>query len=101
MLIQQNPALHLTYCLNIHRGETWAENLDAIRDKALAVRDRVAQEKPFGLGLRLSWRAALDLSQPETREQAKVFFAANNVHTFTINGFQYGEFHKGSVTEKV
>ena len=29
MIIREQPPLHLTYCLNIHRGETWAENFAA------------------------------------------------------------------------
>jgi sugar phosphate isomerase/epimerase len=41
MLIQAHPPLHLTYCLNIHPGETWAENFAAIRTHALKVRDRL------------------------------------------------------------
>ncbi len=104
MLISESPPLHLTYCLNIHRGETWAENLSAIREKSLAVRTRVLPENqpiPFGLGLRLSRQAALDLSEPETLESARAFFAENNVYPFTINGFPYGNFHTGRVKENV
>ena len=41
MLIQARPPLHLTYCLNIHPGETWAENFAAIRTHTLKVRDRL------------------------------------------------------------
>ncbi|HBA85537.1 MAG TPA: xylose isomerase, partial [Verrucomicrobia bacterium] len=32
---------HLTYCLNVHPGESWAEVFASIREKAMAVRDRV------------------------------------------------------------
>ena len=35
MQIQHQPPVHLTYCLNIHPGETWAEQFTAIRQKAL------------------------------------------------------------------
>ena len=101
MLIQQDPPLHLTYCLNVHRGGTWNENLAAIRDKALAVRDRVSPGKPFGLGLRLSAQAAIDLFLPEPRERAKAFFREHNVYPFTINGFPHGEFHRGRIKEQV
>ena len=34
MLVTQSPPLHLTYCLNIHPGQTWGENLAAIRRHA-------------------------------------------------------------------
>src|SRR5207244_1098292 len=75
--------------------------------KTLAVRDRVSQpstpnpQPPFGLGLRVAKQAALDLFLPGPREEAKAFFAENNVYAFTINGFPYGEFHKGRVKEQV
>jgi len=51
--LRDDPPLHLTYCLNVHPGETWEENLAAIRRHALGVRARVAPGGPFGLGLRL------------------------------------------------
>jgi sugar phosphate isomerase/epimerase len=101
MLLQQSPPLHLTYCLNIHRGETWAENFDSIKNFALPVRDRVAGKNRFGLGLRIANQAALDLSKSETREEAKDFFREHEVYPFTINGFPYGNFHTGRVKEKV
>src|SRR5436309_1910677 len=101
MLLQRTPPLHLTYCLNIHRGESWPENFAAIRDKALAVRDRVAAGARFGLGLRIGKQAALDLSQSNAREQVTAFFEKNDVYPFTINGFPYGQFHSTRVKEQV
>ena len=54
MILQHNPPVHLTYCLNIHPGESWAENFAAIREKALAVKQRVAPDQWFGIGLRIA-----------------------------------------------
>jgi sugar phosphate isomerase/epimerase len=101
MQLQRDPPLHLTYCLNIHPGETWADNLFAIRTKALAVRDRVASNRPFGLGLRLGRRAAETLAQPEARRDLKALLARENLYVFTINGFPYGPFHGTPVKERV
>ena len=101
MIISSDPPIHLIYCLNVHKGETWAENFAAIKEHALAVRDRVAAGKPFGLGLRLSHQAALELQAPGKLEEARDFFAANNLYAFTINGFPYGQFHAGRVKENV
>ncbi|HWB61307.1 MAG TPA: metabolite traffic protein EboE [Chthoniobacteraceae bacterium] len=101
MRISDKPPLHLTYCLNVHKGESWEENFVAIREHAMAVRDRVAEGKPFGLGLRLSARAAQELLAPGKLEEARDFFAANNLYAFTINGFPYGQFHAGRVKENV
>ncbi len=101
MLIERQPPVHLTYCLNVHRGETWAENFAAIREHALAVRALVAPSETFGLGLRLSNQAARELDSSEAREPAKRFFTEHDLYAFTINGFPYGRFHSGRVKEQV
>ena len=101
MKVQDNPPIHLTYCLNIHPGETWAENLAAIRTKTLVVRDRVGAGKPFGLGLRLSQRAATELGRRETLDAFKRFLGENGLYVFTVNGFPFGAFHGETVKERV
>ena len=93
--------LHLTYCLNVHPGETWDQNLAAIRDKALKVRDLVGPKGPFGLGLRLSCEAAKTLSRPEKLSQFRRFLDEQGLYVFTINGFPYGRFHGAAVKEAV
>jgi hypothetical protein len=95
------PPHHLTYCLNVHPGETWAENLAAIQTHTLAIRDRVAGDRPFGLGLRLSHQAANQLSQPEVLAAFKSFMREQNLYAFTINGFPYGAFHTSPVKTTV
>ncbi len=88
---------HLTYCLNIHPGETWEESVAAIRTHAAAVKERVSPDRPFGLGLRLSARAASEL-----RSQVPAFrdyLADAGMYVFTINGFPYGRFHGTRVKE--
>jgi sugar phosphate isomerase/epimerase len=101
MQIQRQPPLHLTYCLNIHPGETWMENFAAIREKAMKVKKRVAPDQPFGLGLRLSQRAAESLAPKRSRADARAFFDDHGLYVFTINGFPYGPFHGARVKEKV
>lgn len=101
MRLRDNLPLHLTYCLNIHPGETWEENFDAIVEHAAAVRDMVAPDMPFGLGLRLSNIAAKSLAQRESLNSFKRFLADNNMYVFTVNGFSYGRFHGSAVKEKV
>lgn len=101
MIVRRHPPLHLTYCLNVHPGETWEENLAAIRRHALAVRDRVAPGRPFGLGLRLSHAAADQLGRPGPMAAFRSFLKEHNLYVFTINGFSYGEFHGTSVKERV
>lgn len=102
MIVQQRPPLHLTYCLNIHPGESWGENLIALRDKTVAVKRRVAPEGWFGAGLRIAHQGAAELTaSAEARGEALDFFAANEIYPFSINGFPYGRFHAGPVKENV
>jgi sugar phosphate isomerase/epimerase len=101
MLVQSTPPLHLTYCLNIHPGESWAENFEAIRAHSLRVRDRMANGKPFGLGLRLSAAAAGELGEPGALKEFREFLRRENLYVFTINGFPYGRFHGTAVKEDV
>ena len=101
MRIQSNPPLHLTYCLNVHPGESWAENVAAIRTYAMAVRNRVAPDKPFGLGLRLSALAAGQLAEAAALNEFRAFLDRENLYVFTINGFPYGQFHGAAVKDSV
>ncbi|MBF0432652.1 MAG: metabolite traffic protein EboE [Fibrobacteria bacterium] len=92
---------HLTYCLNIHKGENWEENLSAITSYAKEVKQRVSPSGPFGLGLRLSNLAAGQLSESKTLDAFKTVLSQNNMYVFTINGFPYGTFHGTPVKENV
>jgi hypothetical protein len=93
--------VHLTYCSNIHPGESWAEVRANLGLHVLAVRDRLAPEGSFGVGLRLSARAAAELSAPATLAEFKDFLARHQMYVFTVNGFPYGAFHGTRVKEEV
>jgi sugar phosphate isomerase/epimerase len=101
MQLREHPPLHLTYCLNIHPGETWAENRAAIRQYAVAVQQRLAPDKPFGLGLRISAAAAETLRAPAMRQTVRAELNALGLYVFTINGFPFGQFHGTRVKERV
>ena len=71
MIIQQRPPLHLTYCLNVHPGESWAENLAALKEKTLSIKQAVAPGQWFGAGLRIAHRATEELTNSaELRAEA-------------------------------
>jgi hypothetical protein len=93
--------LHLAYCTNIHRGESWAETLEALQRHALAVRERVCPRKPYAIGLRLSDVASRELSEPATLLAFQRWLDAHDCYVFTINGFPYGRFHGTRVKEQV
>jgi hypothetical protein len=101
MVISENPRIDLTYCLNVHPGERWADQKRAIERSSTRIRDLVAPGRRFGLGMRLAHQAAEDLSSAEARAEALEFFGRHQCYPFTINGFPYSLFHGGAVKEKV
>jgi hypothetical protein len=96
-----NHGLHLAYCTNIHRGETWPETFESLKKYTLAVRERVAANKPYAIGLRLSQCAAKDLSDASRLLEFQRWLEQNDCYIFTINGFPYGQFHGTRVKEQV
>lgn len=93
--------VHLTYCSNIHPGESWAEVRRNIDRFILAVRDRVAPGREFGIGLRLSAQAAAELAEPAALAELQECLHRERLYIFTINGFPYGAFHGTRVKEGV
>src|SRR3954464_8472188 len=55
---------HLTYCTNIHAGETWAEIAKSLERHVPAIKAQISPDAPLGLGLRLSGIAAAELVRP-------------------------------------
>lgn len=92
---------HLTYCTNIHPGESYAEVRRNLETHVCAVRERVAKRGLFGVGLRLSARAARELSEPGALAELKDFLQRSDLYIFTINGFPYGTFHGRPVKDGV
>ncbi|MDB5454044.1 MAG: hypothetical protein JWO33_2622 [Caulobacteraceae bacterium] len=84
---------HLTYCTNVHPGETWPAVEAVLKSDVLAVRDAIGGNEPFGIGLRLSAQALAQASQPEALAAMKAHLAAQNLYVFTMNAFPYGAFH--------
>ncbi len=93
--------LHLAYCTNIHRGETWPETFRSLETHTLALRDKVCPGRPFAIGLRLGERAAAELSEPANLLQFRRWLDRTSTYVFTINGFPYGRFHGTRVKEQV
>jgi sugar phosphate isomerase/epimerase len=92
---------HLTYCTNIHRGETWDETHAALKRHVPEVKAQVSPSTPMGVGLRLSAIAAEELAAPRALGEFQEFLALNGLYVFTINGFPYGPFHGTRVKEDV
>ena len=93
--------VHLTYCSNIHPGESWDEIRASVAVHVGAVRDRLGIDGDFGVGLRLSGRAAEELSQPGAMSAWRDLLRRERLYVFTVNGFPYGTFHGARVKEEV
>lgn len=92
---------HLSYCSNIHAGESWDEVRNNLIHYIPGIRNAMVGEDEFGIGLRLSAAAVSDLAQPDALEEFIQFLAQNKLYVFTINGFPYGPFHGTRVKEDV
>jgi sugar phosphate isomerase/epimerase len=92
---------HLTYCTNIHAGETWDQVRGNIETHVTAVKRRVCPDRPMGLGLRLGGAAARGLAQPGALAALRELLAREGLYVFTINAFPYGPFHGAVVKEEV
>lgn len=92
---------HLTYCTNIHPGESWSEIRGNLERFLPRVKVEVSPDAPFGVGLRLSAAAARSLQEPAELEAFARFLRDNGLYVFTINAFPYGAFHGTRVKENV
>jgi hypothetical protein len=99
--VKLNHGRHLAYCTNVHRGETWRETFDSLKNYSLAVREKICPRGPFAIGLRLSNQAAVELSERKTLRAFQRWLAKNDCYVFTINGFPFGKFHGARVKENV
>ena len=93
--------LHLAYCTNIHRGESWDQTFSTLKRYTLDVRRRVCPKEPYAIGLRLGYDAARELSQPTVLARFRDWLDKEGCYVFTINGFPYGTFHGARVKELV
>ena len=92
---------HLTYCTNIHAGETWPQVLSSLRAHLPPIKAQVAPDQPMGVGLRLSAEAAAALDDATAFAELRRLLEEGGYYVFTINGFPYGRFHGQPVKEGV
>ncbi|TDN95064.1 hypothetical protein DET49_103130 [Salegentibacter sp. 24] len=92
---------HLTYCTNIHPGETWGDHFENLKKYIPSIKKEVSSDAPFGIGLRLSDRASRSLLKEENLSDFKSWLEKNNCYVFTLNGFPFGDFHHQVVKDQV
>ncbi len=99
MQIRQHEGL-LTYCSNIHPGESWTQTLDNLKTYTTHIKEKLGAER-FGIGLRISGQASKDLLEGDQLQQFKEWLHSANLYVFTVNGFPYGSFHNQRVKDEV
>ncbi len=92
---------HLTYCTNIHPGEGWDDHFKQLQLHIPLVKAALSPSQPFGIGLRLSNKASLELSKEENLKAFKQWLQEQDCYVFTMNGFPYGGFHHVKVKDEV
>ncbi len=92
---------HISYCTNIHPAESLAETRTAVEDHVARVKLLLGMSEPFGVGLRLSARAATELDEPAALAEFQALLAHHGLYVFTVNGFPFGAFHGERVKEAV
>jgi hypothetical protein len=98
-------SFHLTYCSNIHPGESWAEVWQNLQTYLPQLRSQLQSPRsptvPFGIGLRLADQASRELLEADHLAEFKAWLEANQFYVFTLNGFPYGGFHRQVVKDQV
>lgn len=92
---------HLTYCSNIHPGETWTEVKENLETYLPDLKQKLSPNAPFGVGLRLSDLASRELLANDHLKQLQAWLAHENLYVFTLNGFPYGSFHHQRIKDQV
>lgn len=82
----------VTYCTNIHPGESWEQTRANLASHTLAVKAAVCPDRPFPVGLRVSGRASREVTSEEA-VRFREWLDENGLYVATVNGFPYGTFH--------
>jgi hypothetical protein len=101
MKITQGSKFHLTYCSNIHPGESWLEVFANLENYIPELKSRLSPTEPFGIGLRLADIAAKQLLESNNLAQFQAWLTQQDLYVFTLNGFPYGGFHRQVVKDQV
>ncbi len=95
------PHHHLSYCTNIHPGESWSEVFQSLKTHTIPLKARLSPNDSFGIGLRLSDQASKDILEGDALTEFKEWLVQQDMYVFTMNGFPYGGFHRVVVKDAV
>lgn len=92
--------LPVSYCANVHPGKTFDEAFANLKRYAAPLREKRGQSLAVGL-----WLGAYAIGETKSREELKDelkdWLQSNDIVTYTMNAFPFGNFHAESVKEEV
>jgi len=92
---------NISYCSNVHPGETFEELMDQTLPCVGQVRALRGLES-MGAGLWLANQVVSELLAEKAKMQAFLnCLRDHKIDLFTLNGFPYGQFHQAQIKEKV
>lgn len=92
----------LSYCTNVHPGESLAEVQASLTRWAVPLRARFCDAPEFALGLRLGEAAVRELDESsEALASFRAFLDEHGFVAYTLNVFPQGAFHADVVKENV
>ncbi|MFT5051212.1 MAG: hypothetical protein ACI8QZ_002622 [Chlamydiales bacterium] len=97
-------SVRLAYCMNVHAAEDLSSIERGMRAVTLPLRDRLADGRPFGIGMYLAGELAQHLARPggaADLDQLDAFLRAESLDPFTFNAFPYGGFNAGPLKHDV
>lgn len=102
MILNLPANIDLAYCQNVHPSQNWDEMQQSVFQFAPAVREAISpgDKSRFGIGLRLSNEAVEEVTQAQLLSFADQL-AEQNLYSFTMNAFPFGNFCKPPVKQKV
>lgn len=96
-----NDHYHLSYCTNIHPGESWRAVFTSLERYVLPIKQDLSPAAPFGIGLRLSDQTSRELAGSDNLPRFRRWLDEHGCYVFTLNGFPYGGFHSQRVKDDV
>lgn len=92
-------SLPLSYCTNVHPGNSVADVIHGINEYTAKVRQKL--DAPMAAGLWLARNVVEELQDEAALEQLAQAMWQNDLSCHTLNAFPFGDFHSERVKEQV
>lgn len=92
---------HLSYCTNIHKGESWNEVFTNIKKYTVNVKKLITRKKWFSIGLCLSNKSVKSLTKKNILKKFQKWLLKKYIYIQTINSFCFTNFHEKNIKQKI